>query len=96
MPLWDLDIQLYELPAGVSDIKIGDLAAISNLYARFNAGYRKGWISIGLIVHGSSPQPGHGPGVTIFASGPEKEFSLSVEPEEHNGLTSEKLLGLSR
>ena len=94
MPLWDVDLQVYELPAGVSDIKIGDFVAISNLDARFNAGYRKGWISVGVIVHGASPQPGHGPGVTIFLSGPENEFELLSDPQQHVGLTEATLLAL--
>jgi Domain of unknown function (DUF4438) len=95
MPLWDVDLQIYELPSGVSDIHIGDIVAITNLDARFNAGYRNGWISVGVVVHGSSPQPGHGPGVTIFLSGPESEFELLSDPQNHVGLTESRLLALA-
>ena len=95
MPLWDVDLQVDRLPPGVSDIKIGDFVAITNLDARFNAGYRKGWVSVGVVVHGSSPQPGHGPGVTIFLSGPETEYELISEPVNHVGLTEKKLLTLA-
>ncbi|CAB4749418.1 unannotated protein [freshwater metagenome] len=95
MPLWDLDLQLSQTPADVSDIKIGDFVAITNLDSRFNAGYRKGWVSVGVIVHGSSPQPGHGPGVTIFLSGPESEYDFDIQPVNHIGLTEEKLLTLA-
>jgi hypothetical protein len=90
--MWDLDLQLSKTPADVSDIKIGDFIAIANLDSRFNAGYRKGWVSVGVVVHGSSPQPGHGPGVTIFLSGPESEYEFISDPVNHIGLTESKLL----
>lgn len=96
MPLWDIDLQIYELPVGVSALKIGDFVAISNLDARYNSGYRKDWISVGVLIHGSSPQPGHGPGVTIFLSGPAHEIELLEDPINHVGLTQESLLSFNK
>ncbi len=72
-PMWDLDLQLTAASAdrhGAAGLRLGDLVAITDLDARFNAGYRRGWLSVGLVVHGGSPQPGHGPGVTVIATGP--------------------------
>lgn len=96
MPLWDVDLQIYELPVGVSALKIGDLVAISNLDARYNSGYRKDWISVGVLIHGSSPQPGHGPGVTIFLSGPAHEIEILEDPMNHVGLTLDSLFSCNK
>jgi hypothetical protein len=46
------------------DLLLGDLVAVTGIDARFNMGYRDDWVTVGIVVHGSSPLPGHGPGVT--------------------------------
>lgn len=91
MAMWDVDLQVEEAeaPAGLC---LGDLVAIADLDARTNAGFRRQWISIGVVVHGASPQPGHGPGVTIVLSGPATSFWVEDEGEQHHGLTEERLL----
>jgi len=64
--MWDLDLQLTPASARGYDaagLRLGDLVAITDLDARFNAGYRRGWVTIGLVVHGGSPQP-----ATVLAS----------------------------
>jgi len=38
----------------------GDLVAVSDLDVRYNMGYRRGWLTVGVVVHGASPLPGHG------------------------------------
>jgi hypothetical protein len=94
---WDLDLQLgWPDPAAGSarrvsgsaqGLVLGDLVAVSDLDARFNMGYRRGWMTVGVIVHGSSPLPGHGPGLTPILTGPAQH--LRAEPDEagHAGLT---------
>jgi hypothetical protein len=91
MPLWDVDLQVSSATPEVANLRLGDLVAITDLDARFNAGYRKGWVSIGVLVHGSSPQPGHGPGVTIIWTGPSYTFDVRVE-SDHRGLDESTLL----
>jgi hypothetical protein len=85
-PGWDLDLQLSAPPDG-TDLLLGDLVAIADIDARFNMGYRRGWITVGLLVHGGSPLPGHGPGLTPILTGP--AAALRAEPDEagHSGLT---------
>ena len=64
-PMWDLDLQVTAATAaaaGLAGLRLGDLVAVDDLVVRHNAGYRRGWRTVGLIVHGGSPQPGHGPG----------------------------------
>lgn len=94
-PMWDLDLQLTPAtaaPLGAADLRLGDLVAIADVDARFNAGYRRGWQSVGLVVHGGSPQPGHGPGVTVILSGPAGALMAHVEAAGHRGLGEETVL----
>jgi hypothetical protein len=92
MAMWDVDLQIDASTPGTSDLCLGDLVAITDLDARANAGFRKDWVSIGVVTHASSPQPGHGPGVTIVLSGPAKHFSVRSEGAAHQGLREETLL----
>jgi hypothetical protein len=88
-PMWDLDLQLTPVTAagyGAAGLRLGDLVAMTDIDARFNAGYRRGWASVGIVVHGGSPQPGHGPGVTVILSGPADAIVPRVEETEHDGL----------
>ena len=90
-PMWDLDLQLTPGSArgyAAAGLRLGDLVAITDLDARFNAGYRRGWVTIGLVVHGGSPQPGHGPGVTAILTGP--AGSLLARPDASRPPGSER------
>lgn len=92
VPMWDLDLQLTSANAGrygAAGLRLGDLVAIADIDARFNAGYRRGWVTIGLVVHGGSPQPGHGPGVTPILTGPADALRVEIDADGHQGLTEE-------
>jgi hypothetical protein len=94
-PMWDLDLQLTPANAaafGAAGLRLGDLVAIADIDARFNAGYRRGWVSVGLVVHGGSPQPGHGPGVTVILSGPADALVSHVNAADHRGLSEQTVL----
>ena len=65
---WCLDLQLTAAD-GIA-LRFGDLVAISDIDARYNMGYRRDWMTIGVMVHGASPLPGHGPGMTVILTGP--------------------------
>jgi hypothetical protein len=98
-PMWDLDLQLTPASAagyGAAGLRLGDLVAITDIDARFNAGYRRGWVSVGLVVHGGSPQPGHGPGVTVILSGPADAFVTNADAQDHRGLGEETVLEAGR
>jgi Domain of unknown function (DUF4438) len=92
---WDLDLQLAEPPAGAdtagSPLLLGDLLAITDLDARFNMGYRRGWLTVGVVVHGASPLPGHGPGLTPILSGPASAIQADPDSVRHAGLTLESV-----
>jgi hypothetical protein len=83
---WDLDLQVG--PNDWRDLRLGDLVAIEDVDARYNMGYRTGWVSVGIVVHGGSPQPGHGPGMTPILTGPRSALVTSADGGGHAGLTA--------
>ncbi|HET9898072.1 MAG TPA: DUF4438 domain-containing protein [Streptosporangiaceae bacterium] len=94
---WDLDLQVP--PARTSSqaapvdlpLLLGDLVAINDIDARYNIGYRHGWVTIGVIVHGASPLPGHGPGMTAVLTGPASALRPVPDVARHTGLTASML-----
>jgi hypothetical protein len=83
---WDLDLQVG---AGDGhDLRLGDLVAITDIDARYNMGYRRDWVSVGIVGHGSSPLPGHGPGVTPILTGPRANLVALPDQAGHVGLTA--------
>ena len=89
---WDLDLQLPPPgPGGVGDLALGDLVAVTDLDARYNMGYRRGWVTVGVIGHGASPLPGHGPGLTPVLTGPVAALRPVPDPAGHAGLTAAML-----
>jgi hypothetical protein len=82
---WDLDLQLTSAD---HDMLLGDLVAVTDIDARYNMGYRRGWLTIGVVVHGASPLPGHGPGITPILTGPSTALQPSPDPAGHVGLTA--------
>jgi len=86
---WDLDLQLPPPgPDGAAgDLLLGDLVAVTDLDARWNMGYRRAWVTVGVVVHGASPLPGHGPGITPILTGPAGALRPRPDPADHVGLT---------
>jgi hypothetical protein len=97
---WDLDLQLPagppvpaagDGPPGAGGLLLGDLVAVADLDARHNMGYRNGWLTVGVVVHGTSPLPGHGPGITPILTGPRTALSAVADATGHRGLTESGL-----
>lgn len=69
----DYDIQTGD-PAvikkyGLENLRFGDFVAVIDHEAHFGWSYRKGAVSIAVVVHGNSFLAGHGPGVqTVLTS----------------------------
>jgi hypothetical protein len=100
-PMWSLELSVPRPPdvesdAGRAGLRLGDLVAITDLDARFNAGYRRGWVTLGLVVHGGSPLPGHGPGVVALLTGPGERFDVTEQRAAHRGLSEAALLEVAR
>jgi len=86
---WDLDLQLPPPgPGGAGDLALGDLVAVTDLDARYNMGYRRGWVTVGVVGHGASPLPGHGPGMTPILTGPAAALRPVPDAAGHFGLTA--------
>jgi len=69
----DYDIQLFDETAvkayGLEDLRLGDLVAITDADSTYGRLYRKGAVTVGIVVHCNSVVSGHGPGVTtLFTS----------------------------
>jgi len=74
--------------AALPDVLLGDLVAVTDIDARYNMGYRRGWLTVGIVVHGASPLPGHGPGITPILTGPSAVLLAMPDPANHVGLTA--------
>lgn len=85
---WDLDLQLAPPGGAGEDLLLGDLVAVSGIDARYNMGYRSGWLMVGVVVHGASPLPGHGPGLTPILTGPVSALRARPDGAGHAGLTA--------
>ncbi|UJP06066.1 MAG: DUF4438 domain-containing protein [Nitrosomonas sp.] len=70
----DYDIQLADVSTRrryrLNSLRFGDLVAIVDADNRRGPLYQRGYITIGIIVHGDSTVSGHGPGVTPLMTGP--------------------------
>jgi hypothetical protein len=86
---WDLDLQLDSDAA--AGLLLGDLVAVTGVDARWNMGYRRDWVTVGVIVHGGSPLPGHGPGITPILTGPAAALHVLPDAARHAGLTEAAL-----
>lgn len=69
----DYDIQLFDKPTVkryyLNDIRLGDFVAIQDADHSYGRIYRRGAVSIGIVVHTDCVISGHGPGVTtVFTS----------------------------
>jgi hypothetical protein len=66
----DYDIQLLDGKTieklGLADIRLGDIVAIKDADHTFGRMYRKGSMTVGVVVHSDCVISGHGPGVTTI------------------------------
>jgi hypothetical protein len=69
----DYDIQLFDPQIrrrfGLDTLRFGDFVAIVDSDSRYGRAYRKGFVTIGVVVHGDSTVSGHGPGVVSLLTG---------------------------
>jgi hypothetical protein len=95
---WSLDVQMDEASAedlGLAALSVGDFLLVRNLDVRHNAGYRRGWSTVGVLVTTTSPRPGHGAGLMPVLCLPEERIDVTVDPVGHSGVTRELLTDLA-
>lgn len=56
--------------AGLDRLKLGDVVAFADTDSRYNHGYLRGAMSIGVVGQTDGPRAGYGPGVTIVMTAP--------------------------
>jgi len=70
----DYDIQLFDESVrkeyGLDDLRLGDLVAILDADHSFGRIYKRGAVSVGIVVHTNCVTSGHGPGVTTLFTSP--------------------------
>lgn len=71
----DYDIMTQDRQAvaelGLDRLRFGDIVAIQDHESSYGPHYKKGAMTIGVIVHSDSFTSGHGPGVTVIATASE-------------------------
>lgn len=71
----DYDIMTQDKEAvreyGLDGLRFGDFVAIQDHDCEYGPHFKKGAVSVGIIVHSDSFSSGHGPGVTVLATSKE-------------------------
>ncbi|MEM9902621.1 MAG: DUF4438 domain-containing protein, partial [Pseudomonadota bacterium] len=55
---------------GLDGLRLGDVVAIADTDSRYNHGYLRGAMSIGIIGQTDGPRAGYGPGMTVVMTAP--------------------------
>ena len=68
----DHDLQLFDEEVvreyGLEDLRMGDLVAIRDADHSYGRVYKRGAVTVGVVVHSCCVQAGHGPGFTTLMS----------------------------
>jgi len=90
----DYDIQLLDPKTvakyGLGTIRLGDIVAIKDADNTFGRMYRRGAMTIGVVVHTDCVTSGHGPGVTTVMSHPRGRIVPRIDPDANIA----KILGI--
>ncbi|UCE17445.1 MAG: DUF4438 domain-containing protein [Gemmatimonadota bacterium] len=81
----DYDMQLADTTVieehGLEDVRLGDLVALMDADHTYGRVYRKGAVSIGVVVHCDCVVSGHGPGVMTVLTSSQGKILPSIDPE---------------
>ncbi|MBC7130103.1 DUF4438 domain-containing protein [Candidatus Bathyarchaeota archaeon] len=90
----DYDIQLFDESIrreyGLDNLRLGDLVAIMDADHSYGRTFRKGAVSVGVVVHTDCVISGHGPGVTSLLTSPSGKIIPKIDSRANIAL----LLGL--
>jgi hypothetical protein len=76
--------------AGLDELRLGDVVALENYDSRYQHGYLRGAIGLGVIGQGDSPRAGYGPGITVIMT----SAKGSIAPRLTQGINLKSLLSL--
>lgn len=82
--------ELAEL--GLDKLRLGDVVAVQDTDSRYNHGYLRGAMSIGIVGQTDGPRAGYGPGMTIVLTAPTGQLGAYSAP----GTNIATLLGLAK
>ncbi len=66
--------------AGLDALRLGDLIAIEDTDSRYNHGYLRGALAIGVVGQTDGPRAGYGPGLTVVLTAPKGELGYFIDP----------------
>jgi hypothetical protein len=66
---------------GLDQLRLGDFVGILDHDNRFGRGYRRGAITVGIVVHADCMLTGHGPGVAPLFTALEPVIEPLIEPD---------------
>lgn len=93
----DYDIQLFDEKTvkefGLSDLRFGDIVAITDAYHAYGRVYKQGAVSVGVVVHSACIVAGHGPGVTTILT---TDIPGMLEPYVDDNANIAFLMGLRK
>ncbi|MGX9857143.1 DUF4438 domain-containing protein (plasmid) [Limimaricola variabilis] len=76
---------------GLDRLRLGDVVAVADTDSRYNHGYLRGAMSIGIVGQTDGPRAGYGPGLTIVMTAPEGRLGAFDAPQTNIA----DILGLS-
>lgn len=65
---------------GLDQLRLGDLVALEDTDSRFNHGYLRGALAIGVVGATDGPRAGYGPGITVLMTAPAGQLGCFIEP----------------
>ncbi len=81
----DYDIMTSDLETikeyGIDKIRLGDFVALQDHDNRYGRAYRKGAVTIGIVVHSNCLKAGHGPGVTTLMTAASAIIRPVIDPK---------------
>lgn len=66
--------------AGLDQLRLGDIVAIMDTDSRYNHGYLRGAMSIGVVGQTDGPRAGYGPGLTVIMTAPDGALGAFSAP----------------
>ncbi|WP_418595043.1 DUF4438 domain-containing protein [Ponticoccus sp. (in: a-proteobacteria)] len=66
---------------GLDALRLGDVVAIADTDSRYNHGYLRGAMSIGIVGQTDGPRAGYGPGMTVVMTAPAGQLGAFHAPE---------------
>ena len=65
---------------GLDGLRLGDVVAIQDTDSRYNHGYLRGAMSIGIVCQTDGPRAGYGPGMTVVMTAPAGQLGCNAAP----------------